>query len=132
MKHADSDYIGFGDRNPFFGNRCHLADDYSIAENSPIYATGSGIVEWANDNIPFYGGDDGRVGSALIVRHKTAEGTTFYALYGHIKNRMVSVGDIISSGEQIAEVGRFISDGKNIPHLHFGINTVEPTGVASI
>lgn len=66
MKHADSRYYGFKDKNPEFGNRCHLADDYSLAENSPVYATGSGVVERASESIPFYGGDDGRVGSAII------------------------------------------------------------------
>ena len=124
MKHADSSYIGFSDKNASFSDRCHLADDYSIAENSPVYATGPGTVERANDSIPFYGGDDGSVGSALIIKHLTADGTAFYAVYGHIKNKMVSVGDTVSSGRKIAEVGRSISGNRITPHLHFGINTI--------
>jgi hypothetical protein len=127
MTHADSSYIGFGDRNTSFGNRCHLADDYSVKEGSTVYATTSGVVERASNVIPYYGGDDGRVGSALIIKHLTADKKVFYALYGHIKNRKVEVGENVNAGQKIAEVGHFVSSNKNLPHLHFGINTIEPS-----
>jgi hypothetical protein len=127
MKHESSSFIGFGDKNIAFLNRCHLANDYNIAENSPVYAVTSGTVERANNSIPFYGSDLGGLGSAMVIKHLTGDGVAFYALYGHIKNIKVNVGDSVVSGEKIAEVGRFISGGRNIPHLHFGINTIEPS-----
>lgn len=130
QKHQDSIYFSFGDRNPSFGNSCHLANDYSLPEGSPVYAVGEGIVRQASLNIPFYGGDDGTPGGVLIIEHTTADGSVFYGLYGHVKNFRFSVGQQVLGGQQIAEVGSFTSSGSPLPHLHFGVNQQVPSFLA--
>ena len=125
--HQDSIYYAFGDRNPGFGNTCHLASDYNVAIGSPVYATGSGTVTRVSNNIPFYGGDDGTVGGAIIIRHTTADNSEFYALYGHIDNYTIKAGDTVIGGEQIASVADYSSNGNSLPHLHFGINSSIPS-----
>lgn len=125
MKHKDSKYYAYGDKNRYFQNRCHLANDYNLAEGSPVYAITSGVVEKSAIDLPFYGGDDGSIGGAMIVKHKTSAGKEFYALYGHVKNFSVKPGAKVKAGQKIAEVGPFKSAGKPLPHLHFGINTTQ-------
>lgn len=127
MKHINSDFIGFGDRNSSFGGRCHLADDYNLPEGTPIYAAADGVVDRASTSIPYYGDSNGRVGSALIIRHNTSDGKVVYGLYGHIQKMSVAVGDTVKKGQAIAQVGRYTSGGGSFSHLHFGINTVEPS-----
>jgi len=119
MKHADSNFYGFDDKNPNFGNRCHLANDYNLAQGSPIYAMDKGVVQSANANIPGYNSAAGDAG-AIVIKHQTSGGVDFYAVYGHIKNLTVAANDTVTAGQKIAEVGPY-SFGE---HLHFGINTV--------
>ena len=102
--HTNSSYIGFGDKLSSFGNRCHLANDYNLAVGSPVYAVGLGVVQSTSTTIPFYGGDDGTPGGVVVVRYTKSDDTFFFALYGHIKNFTVSVGDTVVGGQQIAEV----------------------------
>lgn len=127
MAHVNSDFIGFGDKNSSFGDRCHLANDYNLPEGSPVYATADGIVERASTVIPFYGDSAGASGAAMIVKHQTSSGQVFYGLYGHIGKMTVDIGERVTRGQQIAQVGRYTSGGGHYPHLHFGINTVEPS-----
>ncbi|MEB8432968.1 cadherin-like domain-containing protein [Cocleimonas sp. KMM 6892] len=125
--HAESSYIGFGDANVNFGNRCHLANDYNLAEGSPVYAVGLGVVESTSTSIPFYGGDDGTPGGVVVVKYTKSDDTFFYALYGHIKNFTVNAGDTVTGGQKIAEVGAYTSGGSALPHLHFGISNSSPS-----
>jgi len=123
MPHSKSTYYGFGKKSPDFGNLCHLADDYNKAEGSPVYATANGIVELVDPLFPYYGDSNGKPGGIMVIKHLTSSGEIFYALYGHIKKMAFERGDFVSRGQQIAQVGRYTSGGKNLSHLHFGINT---------
>ncbi len=125
--HAESSYLGFGDINTNFGNRCHLANDYNLAEGSPVYAVGPGVVQSTSTSIPFYGGDDGTAGGVVVVRYTKADETFFFALYGHIKNFTVAAGDSVVGGQKIAEVGVYTTGGVAQPHLHFGISNASPS-----
>jgi len=104
------------------GGRCHLAKDFKASIGSPIYATDDGIVQIANDNIPGYNSPAG-AGGAIVIKHQTSSGKVFYALYGHIKNFTVKVGDQVKGGQKIAEVAPYSAGGIKLSHLHFGINT---------
>ncbi len=129
MKHEDSVYLGFGDKNKNYGYKCHLANDYKLAVGSPIYSVGSGVVKKASLSVGNYGGDGttAAVGGAMVIEHKTSDGTIFYALYGHLKNLKYKEGDSVEAGKHIGDVRSYYSNGTPLPHLHFGINTNIPT-----
>jgi murein DD-endopeptidase MepM/ murein hydrolase activator NlpD len=64
----------------------------------------------------------------MLVKLRHSDGTV--TLYGHINRSLVSVGERVMAGDQIAEMGnRGYSTG---PHLHFevlqnGTSRIDPT-----
>jgi murein DD-endopeptidase MepM/ murein hydrolase activator NlpD len=86
----------------------HGGVDIAAPIGTPIYAATSGVVRRAGAATGFglavyILGDDGAV-----------------TVYGHVNRYFVSVGERVSAGEQIAEVGnRGQSTG---PHLHFEVH----------
>jgi len=128
MWHSESTYLAYGQHNPKYGNKCHLASDYGPIENAPVYAVANGVVHSASMSVGNYGGDTpAKKGGAIVIEHKTNTGQIFYALYGHVKNFQVGINDFVVAGQQIANVGPYISSGKSLPHLHFGINLNIPS-----
>lgn len=127
-KHENSPYLGFGDPNKNYGNKCHLANDYYMKIGSHVYSVGDGIVEKAELNVGNFGGDTpARDGGAIVIKHTTSENKVFYALYGHLKNLQVFKGDFVVGGQYIGDVRSYLSKNTELPHLHFGINTNIPT-----
>jgi RHS repeat-associated protein len=65
-------------------------------------------------------GDQGSVnyGKYIDVKH-TFNGVTYYSRYAHLSVRSVKVGDKVSAGTVIGEVGQ--TGSANGPHLHFEI-----------
>lgn len=123
---ANSNFIGFGEPNEAVGNACHLANDYDDPIGTDVYSIGPGVVESASTSTPFYGSAEGTPGGTIVIRHTKSDDTFFYALYGHIQNFEVSVGDTVESGQKIAEIGSYTVGGIELSHLHFGINTAGP------
>jgi murein DD-endopeptidase MepM/ murein hydrolase activator NlpD len=81
----------------------------------PIYSIGDGIVVFARDVHLGWG-------NVVIVRHAYREnGTVKYvdALYGHLHTMLVSRGQKVSRGQQIATMGT--AHGQYDAHLHFEI-----------
>src|SRR6476469_1262044 len=81
----------------------------------PIYCAGDGIVVFARDVHLGWG-------NVIIVRHAYREnGNVKYvdALYGHLNTMLVSRGQRISRGQQIATMGT--AHGQYDAHLHFEI-----------
>ena len=108
------DYVqpAYGHVSSCFGARwgvTHFGVDIANSIGTPIYAATSGVVKRAGAATGFglavyILGDDGAV-----------------TVYGHVNQYFVSVGERVSAGEQIAEVGnRGQSTG---PHLHFEVHT---------
>lgn len=99
-----------------FGNRFHPIDkkikfhagiDIAVPLGTPVSATGQGVVTFA-------GSRDG-YGNMVIIQHPDGRESR----YGHLSKILVSQGDTISAGQQIALSG---STGKSTgPHLHFEI-----------
>lgn len=50
-------YLGFGSKNSYYGNSCHLANDYKVKEGRFVYAVSDGIVKRVSSNVGNYGGD---------------------------------------------------------------------------
>ncbi|WP_085984735.1 M23 family metallopeptidase [Modestobacter italicus] len=87
----------------------HNAVDIAAPMGTPIYAPASGRVVRAGTATGY--------GLAVYIQHDDGSVT----VYGHINDYFVSVGQRVSAGEVIAEVGnRGQSTG---PHLHFQVNT---------
>jgi murein DD-endopeptidase MepM/ murein hydrolase activator NlpD len=85
----------------------HAGIDLANSIGTPIYAVSDGIV---TDSGPTAG-----YGAWVKLRH--ADGTV--TLYGHVNTTLVSVGDRVMAGDQIATIGnRGNSTG---PHLHFEV-----------
>jgi murein DD-endopeptidase MepM/ murein hydrolase activator NlpD len=87
----------------------HAGIDIAAPIGTPIYAPEGGVVLQAGPASGF--------GLAVAVQH--GDGTI--TLYGHVNQMFVSAGQVVSTGQQIAEVGnRGQSTG---PHLHFEVHT---------
>jgi murein DD-endopeptidase MepM/ murein hydrolase activator NlpD len=85
----------------------HAGIDLANSVGTPIYAVSDGVVI---DSGP-------TAGYGMWVKLRHADGTV--TLYGHINTTLVSVGDRVMAGDQIATMGnRGNSTG---PHLHFEV-----------
>ncbi|MCE3554279.1 M23 family metallopeptidase [Pseudonocardia sp. RS11V-5] len=85
----------------------HYGIDLAAPIGTPIFAFTDGVVEESGPASGF--------GMWVVLRHP--DGT--HTVYGHINRSLVTVGQTVSAGEEIAEVGnRGQSTG---PHLHFEI-----------
>jgi murein DD-endopeptidase MepM/ murein hydrolase activator NlpD len=85
----------------------HAGIDVATAVGTPIYAVADGVVIDAGPTAGY--------GAWVKLRH--ADGTV--TLYGHVNSWLVSVGQPVMAGDQIATVGsRGNSTG---PHLHFEV-----------
>jgi murein DD-endopeptidase MepM/ murein hydrolase activator NlpD len=95
----------------------HAGIDIANAIGTPIYAVADGVVIDAGPTAGY--------GAWVKIRH--ADGTV--TLYGHVNTWLVSKGDRVLAGDQIATIGnRGNSTG---PHCHFevlvnGTNRIDP------
>jgi len=96
----------FGPRSGTF----HDGIDIAATEGTPVYAAHSGSVVYAGNRLSGYG-------NLVILRHSSGLTT----VYAHNDRLLVSTGDKVRRGENIAEVG---STGHATgPHLHFEVRT---------
>jgi murein DD-endopeptidase MepM/ murein hydrolase activator NlpD len=85
----------------------HAGIDIANAIGTPIYAAADGVVTDAGPTAGF--------GAWVKIRH--SDGTV--TLYGHVNTWLVSKGQRVMAGDQIATIGnRGNSTG---PHLHFSV-----------
>lgn len=110
---------GFGARNsPTEGaSSNHQGIDIGAASGSSVLAAAGGEVIISTYSYS--------AGNYVMINH----GGGVYTVYMHCSKLLVSVGDTVSQGQEIAKVGSTgVSTG---PHLHFGIRTdgkyVDPT-----
>jgi murein DD-endopeptidase MepM/ murein hydrolase activator NlpD len=99
----------YGIRNdPFSGKpTLHKGVDFAGKENSPVIATASGVVTWAGK----------RFGYGQLVEINHGEGLK--TRYGHNKDILVNIGDVVDKGQNIARMG---STGRSTgPHVHYEI-----------
>lgn len=101
---------GFGTRSDPFnrGKRMHAGLDFAGAYGSPIYTTADGVVEhagWSNG-----------YGRMVKIRHAFGLET----LYGHMSEIRVSVGQKVSRGDRIGDMGN--SGRSTGTHLHYEVH----------
>jgi murein DD-endopeptidase MepM/ murein hydrolase activator NlpD len=99
----------YGIRNdPFSGKpTLHKGVDFAGEENSPVIATASGVVTWAGKRFGY--------GQLVEINH----GDGYKTRYGHNKDVLVNVGDVVNKGQDIALMG---TTGRSTgPHVHYEI-----------
>lgn len=100
---------GFGGRDDPFGRgyRRHEGQDLAGAYGTPIMATADGVVTYA--------GWESGYGRLIKIRHDFGIETR----YGHLSQIRVNVGDRVSRGERIGDMGN--SGRSTGTHLHYEI-----------
>ena len=100
---------GFGNRNdPFNGSsRRHEGQDMAGAYGTPIYATADGTVTYA--------GWENGYGRLIKIKHDFGVETR----YGHLSQIRVEVGQRVSRGDRIGDMGN--SGRSTGTHLHYEI-----------
>ncbi len=95
-------------RDPFRGSRAwHKGIDFAGREGSPVIAVAAGIVTRSG---PLRG-----YGELVEIDH----GDAFVTRYGHNKENLVKVGDLVKKDQIIAHMG---STGRSTgPHVHFEV-----------
>jgi murein DD-endopeptidase MepM/ murein hydrolase activator NlpD len=102
---------GFGYRSDPFTKvrKFHAGMDFSARSGTPIYATGDGVVERADNTASGYG-------NHIVIRH----GFGYETLYGHLSKYNCRAGQRIKRGDVIGYVG---STGRSeAPHLHYEVH----------
>ena len=102
-----SSYYGVR-KDPFNGKpTLHKGVDFAGKENTAIIATASGVVTWASKRYGY--------GQLVEINH----GDGLATRYGHNKNILVTVGEVVNKGQEIARMG---STGRSTgPHVHYEI-----------
>jgi len=103
-----------------YGGR-HLAQDISInggvaAVGAPVYSVADGTVLFAKPNSSAYK-------NVILIQHDVGDGTSVCSFYGHITGMLVSAGQQVKRGDQIASVidwAQAVSGGSSgNSHLHY-------------
>lgn len=87
----------------------HTGVDLGASEGTPIYAAGDGVIELQNDNTGY--------GLLTVVRHENG----LVSYYAHQSRRRKNIGDRVTAGDLIGDVGK--TGNVTGPHLHFEIRT---------
>lgn len=93
--------------DPFSGKRAwHAGVDFAGKDGSDIVAVASGVVTWSSSRYGY--------GNLVQINHG---GVT--TRYGHCKEILVKVGEVVKKGQVIARMG---STGRSTgPHVHFEV-----------
>ena len=109
---------GFGYRiHPIFKtHKFHSGIDFTAPHGTPIYATGNGRVETAENGNGY--------GNHVIINH----GFGYRSLYAHMSRMKVRPGQKIQRGELLGYVGS--TGTSTAPHVHYeiikGENKINP------
>ncbi|MDH4199225.1 MAG: M23 family metallopeptidase [Spirochaetia bacterium] len=100
---------GYGMRKHPFNSSMQFHTGIDIGANigEKIHAAADGVV--------VYAGDGGTYGNMVILRHKDG----YISVYAHASSVVISKGQFIKQGQEIARVG--ITGVTTGPHLHFEI-----------
>lgn len=99
----------FGVRtDPFTGRPdYHEGLDFAGPDGGDVVAVANGVVTWASDRYGY--------GNLVEINH----GKGYITRYGHNKDIVVKVGDMVNKGQVIAHIG---STGRSTgPHVHFEV-----------
>lgn len=106
----------------YHGYAGHTGVDFSCAADSKVVAAESGIVIISKD-LTNSDGTYRSYGRYIVIMHNKTDsaGNYVYTLYAHNNSRLVSAGQEVKKGQQIAWSG---STGNSTgPHCHFEVRT---------
>lgn len=94
--------------DPFHGRTAwHKGVDFAGKAGSDILAVASGVVVWSGERYGF--------GTMVEINH----GNGFITRYAHNSENNVKIGDVVTKGQVIAQMG---SSGRSTgPHVHFEV-----------
>ncbi|MCF0217049.1 MAG: M23 family metallopeptidase [Fibrobacter sp.] len=92
---------------PYSEEKNHLGTDYSAKMGNPVFASGSGIVIYAEMK--------GELGNTVTIDHQNG----YISSYSHLKNIKTKMGKNVNKGDIIGTVGS--TGNSNGPHLHYTI-----------
>ena len=103
-------------------NNSHTGVDYAMPVGTPVKSAYDGVVSQVNINSDY--------GTSIMVDN--ANGTQ--AIYGHLSEKSVKIGDQVKQGQTIGKSGQ--SGNANGPHLHFEVrdaknHPVDPNTILS-
>lgn len=102
-----SSYYGMR-KDPFSGlPAMHKGIDFAGSEGAPVVVTGAGMVVWSG---PRYG-----YGNLVEVDH----GDGLVTRYGHNKKIHVKIGDVVTKGQKIADMGQ--TGRATGAHVHYEV-----------
>ncbi len=99
----------YGKRSdPFTGKQdFHKGLDFAGKKGSDVLAVGDGVVSWSGRRSGY--------GKMIEINH----GNGYVTRYGHNQRHLVTAGDTVKKGQQIAMMG---SSGRSTgPHVHFEV-----------
>lgn len=108
-------YVGYYTKPYIIGHKTqgihgHNGVDFGMPIGSPLYAAAGGTVIISKNS-----GYNGGYGNYVVIQHPNNTQT----VYGHMNYTVVSVGQVVTQGQQIGYSG---NSGKSTgPHLHFEI-----------
>ena len=95
----------------------HLGTDYWTKSGELVFTIANGVIHSLQSNDA-----ECDYGPTIIIRHETNNGIEYFSLYGHLSLNSLTgfcVGDEVSAGDKIAEIGDSSINGGWPPHLHF-------------
>ncbi len=100
--------------------RPHTGVEFGVPTGTPVLAVAPGTVLVAgNDSQTAYGPTTDFYGNLVILELDTTGATPVYALYGHLSEVSVTVGQRVAMGDVLGLSGATgVADG---PHLHFEV-----------
>ncbi len=99
----------------------HSGQDLVVNTGTSVMAVHGGTVVKAGPN---GGGDGPAYGNAIVIKHDD----NTYSQYAHLSQVKVSVGQTVTTGQQIGLSGS--TGNSSGPHLHFEIRTTPNYGTA--
>jgi len=108
LTHAVTSGFGWRTHPIYKTQEFHPGMDFTAVQGTPIYATGDGVVERADNMAQGYG-------NHVVLNH----GFGYQTLYGHMSRIKCKVGQKVKRGELIGYVG---STGlSTAPHVHYEV-----------
>ena len=101
----------------------HIGVDVMGPVHTPVHAVCDGTIHAVGYNPAAL--DYGHV---IVTKHE-ANGTTFWALHGHLSGKSIegkAMGDEVKSGQLLGWFGDQQENGGWPPHVHFQLSLVEP------